>query len=323
MKAPRGTRRPAGRIPFVLRPPVLKPPVWEWKIPAYLFTGGLAAASALLAAGADLTGRPASAPGGRPGQLPGAAGQPGSARRRPGPAGTVPSHAAGGQAHLADECRHLDPHRVTGPARGAAARRTAARGAAAPLDRPAAGLAGRPAGLCAAVRLRGWRPTRRRCCPRPRSRPGARPTRACRSCSPGRRRPAGRAGHGAARCRGGPARRLAVAGAAGGDGRLVPDRPRAGLSAEAYTTGQAAPAAPVVGGAHLSAVRRWAVTAARRSRPAARWPGGPAGRQRAAAVRGVRSRRGVHQGPEVSSWSRSAPDWMRAARPAATTGPAG
>ncbi|HEY2239641.1 MAG TPA: polysulfide reductase, partial [Streptosporangiaceae bacterium] len=22
--------------------PVLKPPVWEWKIPAYLFTGGLA-----------------------------------------------------------------------------------------------------------------------------------------------------------------------------------------------------------------------------------------------------------------------------------------
>jgi formate-dependent nitrite reductase membrane component NrfD len=39
--------------------PVLKPPVWEWKIPAYLFTGGLAGGSALLAAGADLTGRPA------------------------------------------------------------------------------------------------------------------------------------------------------------------------------------------------------------------------------------------------------------------------
>ncbi|MEV6418635.1 NrfD/PsrC family molybdoenzyme membrane anchor subunit [Streptomyces sp. NPDC051662] len=39
--------------------PVLKPPVWEWKIPAYLFTGGLAASSALLGAGADLTGRPA------------------------------------------------------------------------------------------------------------------------------------------------------------------------------------------------------------------------------------------------------------------------
>ncbi|MFI6208123.1 NrfD/PsrC family molybdoenzyme membrane anchor subunit [Streptomyces sp. NPDC051041] len=39
--------------------PVLKPPVWEWKVPAYLFTGGLAAGAALLAAGADLTGRPA------------------------------------------------------------------------------------------------------------------------------------------------------------------------------------------------------------------------------------------------------------------------
>jgi Polysulphide reductase, NrfD len=39
--------------------PVLKPPVWEWKVPAYLFTGGLSAGSAVLAAGADLTGRPA------------------------------------------------------------------------------------------------------------------------------------------------------------------------------------------------------------------------------------------------------------------------
>ena len=38
--------------------PILKPPVWEWKIAAYLFTGGLSAGSAMLAAGADLTGRP-------------------------------------------------------------------------------------------------------------------------------------------------------------------------------------------------------------------------------------------------------------------------
>jgi formate-dependent nitrite reductase membrane component NrfD len=38
---------------------VLKTPVWEWKVPAYLFTGGLSAGSAMLAAGADLTGRPA------------------------------------------------------------------------------------------------------------------------------------------------------------------------------------------------------------------------------------------------------------------------
>src|SRR5690242_21294948 len=33
--------------------PVLKPPVWKHEIPAYLFTGGLAAGSAVLAAGAD------------------------------------------------------------------------------------------------------------------------------------------------------------------------------------------------------------------------------------------------------------------------------
>ncbi|GAA2337661.1 NrfD/PsrC family molybdoenzyme membrane anchor subunit [Dactylosporangium salmoneum] len=37
--------------------PILKAPVWRHDIPAYLFTGGLAAGSALLAAGADLTGR--------------------------------------------------------------------------------------------------------------------------------------------------------------------------------------------------------------------------------------------------------------------------
>ncbi len=37
--------------------PILKAPVWGRAVPAYLFTGGLAAGSALLAAGADLTGR--------------------------------------------------------------------------------------------------------------------------------------------------------------------------------------------------------------------------------------------------------------------------
>jgi formate-dependent nitrite reductase membrane component NrfD len=38
--------------------PILKKPVWNWMIAAYLFTGGLSAGSAMLAAGADLTGRP-------------------------------------------------------------------------------------------------------------------------------------------------------------------------------------------------------------------------------------------------------------------------
>jgi formate-dependent nitrite reductase membrane component NrfD len=37
---------------------ILKTPVWEWQIAAYLFTGGLAAGAAVLGAGADLTGRP-------------------------------------------------------------------------------------------------------------------------------------------------------------------------------------------------------------------------------------------------------------------------
>jgi hypothetical protein len=39
--------------------PILKAPVWKHDIAAYLFTGGLAAGSSLLAAGARLTGRPA------------------------------------------------------------------------------------------------------------------------------------------------------------------------------------------------------------------------------------------------------------------------
>lgn len=38
--------------------PIVKPSPWENDIPAYLFAGGLAAGSSLLAAGADVTGRP-------------------------------------------------------------------------------------------------------------------------------------------------------------------------------------------------------------------------------------------------------------------------
>ena len=38
---------------------ILKSPVWNWMIAAYLFCGGLSAGAAMLAAGADLTGRPA------------------------------------------------------------------------------------------------------------------------------------------------------------------------------------------------------------------------------------------------------------------------
>lgn len=39
--------------------PVVRPSPWTADIPAYLFTGGLAASTSLLAAGADATGRPA------------------------------------------------------------------------------------------------------------------------------------------------------------------------------------------------------------------------------------------------------------------------
>ncbi|MBV9919316.1 MAG: polysulfide reductase NrfD [Pseudonocardia sp.] len=38
--------------------PILKPPAWDWRIPAYLFAGGASAGSTLLSVGADLSGRP-------------------------------------------------------------------------------------------------------------------------------------------------------------------------------------------------------------------------------------------------------------------------
>jgi Polysulphide reductase, NrfD len=67
---PRGVAEP---VPAEFRSyygrPVLKPPAWNWTVPAYLFTGGLSAGSTLLAAGADLTGRPALRRVGRLGAL--------------------------------------------------------------------------------------------------------------------------------------------------------------------------------------------------------------------------------------------------------------
>lgn len=49
--------------------PVLKPPAWKEDIAYYFFLGGLAAGSSLLAAGADLTGRPSLRRAGRVGAL--------------------------------------------------------------------------------------------------------------------------------------------------------------------------------------------------------------------------------------------------------------
>jgi hypothetical protein len=50
---------PAAEFRSYYGKPIVKAPVWRHDIAAYLFTGGLAAGSALLAAGGDLTGRPA------------------------------------------------------------------------------------------------------------------------------------------------------------------------------------------------------------------------------------------------------------------------
>ena len=49
--------------------PIVKASPWEADIPAYLFAGGLAAGSSLIAAGADLTGRPTLRRSGRLGAI--------------------------------------------------------------------------------------------------------------------------------------------------------------------------------------------------------------------------------------------------------------
>nr|WP_218849083.1 NrfD/PsrC family molybdoenzyme membrane anchor subunit [Nocardioides perillae] len=49
--------------------PIVKPSPWEHDIPAYLFAGGVAAGSSLLAAGADLTDRPSMRRSGRLGAI--------------------------------------------------------------------------------------------------------------------------------------------------------------------------------------------------------------------------------------------------------------
>ncbi|GAB3142665.1 polysulfide reductase NrfD [Micromonospora sonneratiae] len=54
-----GITVPPARFQSYYGRPIIKAPVWRWDIPAYLFTGGLAAGTAMLAAGADLTDRPA------------------------------------------------------------------------------------------------------------------------------------------------------------------------------------------------------------------------------------------------------------------------
>jgi len=53
-----GSLVPAGEVRSYYGCPVLKPPVWKKEIAGYLFTGGLAGASSVLAGAARLSGRP-------------------------------------------------------------------------------------------------------------------------------------------------------------------------------------------------------------------------------------------------------------------------
>ncbi len=129
--------------------PVVKASPWEADIPAYLFLGGVAAGSSLLAAGADLTGR-------RRCGAPDASAA--SARSRLSFAALVhdlgrparfAQHAAGGQADVADVGRHLDPHRlraVGGFGRCGRDRVFAAAAAATPASAGDRAGSGRPAG---------------------------------------------------------------------------------------------------------------------------------------------------------------------------------
>jgi hypothetical protein len=153
---------------------VLKTPVWEWKIAAYLFAGGLSAGSALLAAGADLSGRPS--------------------LRRTGRVGALASLAASMYFLVSDLGRPFRFHHMLRVAKPSS-----------PMSvgtwilvayGPGAGLAGLAELMPAALR-RAWAgrlvsppvspPTPRSCCHRPPFPPGARRTRTCRSSSPARR----------------------------------------------------------------------------------------------------------------------------------------
>ncbi len=71
--SPRGERAvvPPAEFTSYYGRQVVKPAPWEADIPAYLFLGGVAAGSSLLAAGADLSGRPALRRVGRVGGLAG------------------------------------------------------------------------------------------------------------------------------------------------------------------------------------------------------------------------------------------------------------
>ena len=96
--------------------PILKTPAWDWMIAAYLFRAGCRRVRRCWGRrGPDgPAGAAAGVQGGRAGEHRGEHVLPG---RGSGQARAVPPHAAGGQAELADERGHVDPHRPTGRGR--------------------------------------------------------------------------------------------------------------------------------------------------------------------------------------------------------------
>ena len=171
--------------------PILKPPAWDWRIPAYLFAGGLSAGSTLLSTGADLSGRPL--------------------LRRRGRIAAVAALGASTYFLVSDLGRPERFHHMLRVAKPTSpmsvgtwiiAGYSPGIGLAAVSEllparwRAHAGSAGCCAGWPARPRCRRrrsprrWPPTPRCCCRRPRCRPGTSRTPTCRSSSPARPRPA-------------------------------------------------------------------------------------------------------------------------------------
>ena len=135
--------------------PVVKPAPWGHEVAAYLFLGGVAGGSGLLAAGAQLTGRNTLRRNARLSALVAVIAGRGRAGEGPGPARAFRQHAADDQADLADERRLVDSQLLSAPASGLAAaseidRMTGERLPLGPL-RPVLRAVEGPAGLEAAL----------------------------------------------------------------------------------------------------------------------------------------------------------------------------
>ena len=212
---------------------ILKTPTWKTPdVPLYLFLGGMAGSSSLLAEGAALSGRTGARAGGPDRRRRGARRRHGRPDPRPRPARAVPEHAARLQAHVPALGRVLHPGAVLGAVRGAPR---------CPTSRDCCPRLGRLAG--AAVRRPSAHrspPTPRRSWPTRLSRRGTRRTASSRSSSRARapRLPGGLAMVFTPLDQAGPARRMAVAGAAVEIAAAESLLKRLGMVAEPYEQGR-------------------------------------------------------------------------------------